>query len=143
MKVVTWTRRLSFPQSVSPTRSRLRKSVSSLSKLLPSGLRRQRRTESGLLLPLRITLDSPGQVRVRRDSLCHRAEIRLILQQRVSQRIRERSMAAVIREARTQLQRETASEDVYVPLDFVRERRTFQEREVQEEVEEELYITMS
>ena len=144
MKVVSWTRKLTFSQSSSPARSRLRKSVSSLSRLLSPGRRRERRrTESALLLPLRITLDSPGQVRVRRDSLCHRAEIRLILQQRVSQRIRERSMAAVIREARTQLQRETASEDVYVPLDFVRERRTFQEREVQEEVEEELYITMS
>ena len=137
--MVTWTRRLSFPQSVSPTRSRLRKSVSSLSKLLPSGLRRQRRTESGLLLPLRIKLDNPGSLRVRRDSVCDRSEIRLILQQRVTQRIRERSMEAVIREARTQLQRETRDQDVYVPLDFNKEREMFKDNNL----EEDLYMTMS
>ena len=139
MKVVTWTRRLTFPHSVSPTRSRLRKSVSSLSKLLPPGLRRQRRTESGLLLPLRIKLDNPGSLRVRRDSVCDRSEIRLILQQRVSQRIRERSMEAVIREARTQLQRETKDQDIYVPLDFNREREMFKDKHS----EEDLYMTMS
>ena len=137
--MVTWTRRLSFPQSVSPTRSRLRKSVSSLSKLLPSGLRRQRRTESGLLLPLRIKLDNPGSLRVRRDSVCDRSEIRLILQQRVTQRIRERSMEAVIMEARTQLQRETRDQDVYVPLDFNKEREMFKDSNL----EEDLYMTMS
>ena len=137
--MVTWTRRLSFPQSVSPTRSRLRKSVSSLSKLLPSGLRRQRRTESGLLLPLRIKLDNPGSLRVRRDSVCDRSEIRLILQQRVTQRIRERSMEAVIMEARTQLQRETRDQDVYVPLDFNKEREMFKDNNL----EEDLYMTMS
>ena len=92
MKVVSWTRKLSFSQSVSPTKTRLRKSVSSLSRLLSPGLRKERRRESKVLLPLRITLDRPGQVIVRshrsQSSLADRAQIRLILQQRISQRIR-------------------------------------------------------
>ena len=139
MKVVSWTRKLTFSQPGSPSRTRLRKSVRSLSRLLPPGLRRLRRPESGVLLPLSIKLDSPGHLRVRRHSVCDRSEIRMILQQRVSQRIRERSMEAVIREARTQLQREVTQEDVYVPLDFARERKTFHDRQ---HSQEDLYITM-
>ena len=88
---------------------------------------------------IRIKLDNPGSLRVRRDSMCDRSEIRLILQQRVTQRIRERSMEAVIMEARTQLQRETRDQDVYVPLDFNKEREMFKDNNL----EEDLYMTMS
>ena len=137
MKVVSWTRRLSFSQSTiksssqssskstSPTRTRLKKSVSSLSRLLSPSLRRQRRRESKVLLPLRIKLDIPCEFVVRSPPTARdRSQIRLLLQQRVSQRIRDRSRAAVIREARTQLARsENVQEDVYVPFDFARERK--------------------
>ena len=134
MKVVSWTRKLSVTQSQSssPTKTRLRKSVSSLTRLLSPGLRRER----CVLLPLRITLERPCELVVE-----DRSHIRLLLQQRVSQRIRDRSMAAVIREARTQLETENIQEDVYVPWDFARERKLFSHN--QEQPEEELYMTMS
>ena len=142
MKVVSWTRKLSFSQSTSPTKTRLRKSVSSLSRLLSPGLRRQRRRESKVLLPLSIKLDTPCEVVVRSHPTPRdRSQIRLILQQRVSQRIRDRSMAAVIREARTQLETDIIQEDVYVPFDFARERKIFSHNQLQGG--EELYMTMS
>ena len=142
MKVVSWTRKLSFSQSTSPTKTRLRKSVSSLSRLLSPGLRRVRRRESKVLLPLSIKLDTPCEVVVRSHPTPRdRSQIRLILQQRVSQRIRERSMAAVIREARTQLETDIIQEDVYVPFDFARERKIFSHNKLQGG--EELYMTMS
>ena len=145
MKVVSWTRKLSFTHSTSPTKTRLRKSVTSLSRLLSPALRRQRRRESKVLLPLRIKLDSPCEVVVRSNTTARdldRSQIRLILQQRLSQRIRDRSRAAVIREARTQLARsENVQEDVYVPFDFARERKIFSQN--QQGGEEELYMTMS
>ena len=153
MKVVSWTRKLSFSQSSnqsssqssSPTRTRLRKSVSSLSRLLSPSLRRQRRRESKVLLPLSIKLDCPCEVVVRSPPTAReRSDIRLILQQRVSQRIRERSRAAVIREARTQLETEMeVQEDVYVPLDFARERKLWRHSYSHQQEEEELYMTMS
>ena len=161
MKVVSWTRRLSFSQSTikstiksssqssskssSPTRTRLKKSVSSLSRLLSPSLRRQRRRESKVLLPLRIKLDTPCEFVVRSPPTARdRSQIRLLLQQRVSQRIRDRSRAAVIREARTQLARsENFQEDVYVPWDFARERKLYSFSHNQQKQEEELYMTMS
>ena len=91
-------------------------------------------------MPLRIRLDRPDQVKVRKDSVCDRSEIRQILQQRVRQRIRERSMAAILSEARIQLIRENTVEDVYVPFDFSRERNILKDKESQEE---DLYISMS
>ena len=146
MKVVSWTRKLSFTHSTSPTKTRLRKSVTSLSRLLSPALRRQRRRESKVLLPLRIKLDSPCEVVVRSNTTARdldRSQIRLILQQRLSQRIRDRSRAAVIREARTQLQTEIIQEDVYVPWDFARERKLYSFSHNQQTQEEELYMTMS
>ena len=141
MKVISWTRKLTFSKSVSPSRSRLRKRVSSLSRLLSPSLRgERRRAERCVLLPLRIKLDRPDQVKVRNDTICDRSEIRQILQQRVRQRIRERSMAAVLNEARTQLNRESTEEDVYVPFDFSRERKMFKNKLDQGE---DLYISMS
>ena len=141
MKVISWRKKLTFSQSLSPCRSRLRKRVSSLSRLLSPGLRgEKRRTERCVLMPLRIRLDRPDQVKVRKDSVCDRSEIRQILQQRVRQRIRERSMAAILSEARTQLNRESTEEDIYVPVDFSRERNIPKDRQSQEE---DLYISMS
>ena len=146
MKVVSWSRKLSFSQSSSqsssPTKTRLRKSVSSLTRLLSPSLRKQRRKENKVLLPLRIRLDSPCEVVVRnRPSTRDRSQIRLILQQRVSQRIRDRSMAAVIREARTQLETQNIQEDVYVPFDFARERKFISNNN--KGLGEELYMAMS
>ena len=144
MKVVSWTRKLSFTHSTSPTKTRLRKSVTSLSRLLSPALRRQRRRESKVLLPLRIKLDSPCEVVVRSNTTARdldRSQIRLILQQRLSQRIRDRSRDALIREARNQLQTQNVQEDVYVPLDFPKERKLF--NHIHQEQEEELYMTMS
>ena len=140
MKVVSWTRKFSVSKSTSPAKTRLRKSVSSLTRLLSPGLRRERRRESCVLLPLRITLERPCELVVE-----DRSHIRLLLQQRVSQRLRDRSRAAVIREARTQLQteNENVQEDVYVPWDFARERKLFSHNQQQQHQEEELYMTMS
>ena len=136
MKVVSWTRKFSVSKSTSPARTRLRKSVSSLTRLLSPGLRRERRRESCVLLPLRITLERPCELMVE-----DRSHIRLLLQQRVSQRLRDRSRAAVIREARSQLQTDNVQEDVYVPFDFTMERKLL--RHNNQEQEEELYMTMS
>ena len=95
-----------------------------------------------MLLPLSIKLDTPCEVVVRSHPTPRdRSQIRLILQQRVSQRIRDRSMAAVIREARTQLETDIIQEDVYVPFDFARERKIFSHNQLQGG--EELYMTMS
>ena len=142
MKVVSWTRKLSVSQSSSPTKTRLRKSVSSLSRLLSPGLRRERRKESKVLLPLRITLERPCELVVRSPPTARdRSYIRLILQQRVSQRIRDRSRDALIREARNQLQTQNVQEDVYVPFDFDRERKLFKNNHHGEG--EELYMAMS
>ena len=142
MKVVSWTRKLSVSQSSCPTKTRLRKSVSSLTRLLSPGLRRERRRESKVLLPLRITLERPCELVVRRPpSATDRSHIRLILQQRLSQRIRDRSRDVLIREARNQLHTQNVQEDVYVPLDFARERKLL--RHNHQEQEEELYMTMS
>ena len=60
----------------------------------------------------------------------------------------ERSMAAVILEARQQLEKEISNqsseenEDVYVPFDFNLERRKVREN-IPESDEEDVYMTMS
>ena len=101
-----------------------------------------------MLLPLRIKLDIPCEFVVRSPPTARdRSQIRLLLQQRVSQRIRDRSRAAVIREARTQLARsENVQEDVYVPFDFTRERKLgcrHYSNHPHQQKEEELYMAMS
>ena len=160
MKVVSWSKKLSIlkPQEKSRRRSGplLRRSVSSISRLL----RRHTSTSSSTtsttstskcsLLPLTIvTSGTAGSYRSRAQTW-DRSEVRTILHQRLAQRIMERSMAALITEARHQLQAESSqpasqdTEDVYVPFDFSRERRHFQQKQrIVEEEEEEFYMTMS
>ena len=50
-------------------------------------------------------------------------------------------MAAVIREARTQLETQNIQEDVYVPFDFARERKFISNNN--KGLGEELYMAMS
>ena len=160
MKVVSWSKKLSIlkPQEKSRRRSGplLRRSVSSISRLL----RRHTSTSSSTtsttstskcsLLPLTIvTSGTAGSYRSRAQTW-DRSEVRTILHQRLAQRIMERSMAALITEARHQLQAESSqpasqdTEDVYVPFDFSRERRHFQQKQrIVEEEEEDFYMTMS
>ena len=161
MKVVSWSKKLSIlkPQEKSRRRSGplLRRSVSSISRLL----RRHTSTSSSTtsttstskcsLLPLTIvTSGTAGSYRSRAQTW-DRSEVRTILHQRLAQRIMERSMAALITEARHQLQAESSqpasqdTEDVYVPFDFSRERRRFQQKQriVEEEEEEDFYMAMS
>ena len=160
MKVVSWSKKLSIlkPQEKSRRRSGplLRRSVSSISRLL----RRHTSTSSSTtsttstskcsLLPLTIvTSGTAGSYRSRAQTW-DRSEVRTILHQRLAQRIMERSMAALITEARHQLQAESSqpasqdTEDVYVPFDFSRERRRFQQKQrIVEEEEEDFYMTMS
>ena len=158
MKVVSWSKKLSIlkPQEKSRRRSGplLRRSVSSISRLL----RRHTSTSSSTtsttstskcsLLPLTIvTSGTAGSYRSRAQTW-DRSEVRTILHQRLAQRIMERSMAALITEARHQLQAESSqpasqdTEDVYVPFDFSRERRHFQQKQRIVE-EEDFYMTMS
>ena len=158
MKVVSWSKKLSIlkPQEKSRRRSGplLRRSVSSISRLL----RRHTSTSSSTtsttstskcsLLPLTIvTSGTAGSYRSRAQTW-DRSEVRTILHQRLAQRIMERSMAALITEARHQLQAESSqpasqdTEDVYVPFDFSRERRRFQQKQRIVE-EEDFYMTMS
>ena len=137
MKVVSWSKKLSIlkPQEKGSRRSGplLRRSVSSISRLL----RRHTSTSSSTtsttntstkcsLLPLTIvTSGTAGSYRSRAQTW-DRTEVRTILHQRLAQRIMERSMAALITEARHQLQAESSrpaspdTEDVYVPFDFSR-----------------------
>ena len=163
MKVVSWSKKLSIlkPQEKGSRRSGplLRRSVSSISRLL----RRHTSTSTTnttsttststkcSLLPLTIvTSGTAGSYRSRAQTW-DRTEVRTILHQRLAQRIMERSMAALITEARHQLQAESSrpaspdTEDVYVPFDFSRERRRFQQKQriVEEEEEEDFYMTMS
>ena len=157
MKVVSWSKKLSIlkPQEKSRRRSGplLRRSVSSISRLL----RRHTSTTSTTstsstkcsLLPLTIvTSGTAGSYRSRAQTW-DRSEVRTILHQRLAQRIMERSMAALITEARHQLQAESSqpasqdTEDVYVPFDFSRERRRFQQKQRIVEEEEDFYMTMS
>ena len=162
MKVVSWSKKLSIlkPQEKSRRRSGplLRRSVSSISRLL----RRHTSTSTSTtcttstsstkcsLLPLTIvTSGTAGSYRSRAQTW-DRSEVRTILHQRLAQRIMERSMAALITEARHQLQAESSqpasqdTEDVYVPFDFSRERRRFQQKQrIVEEEEEDFYMTMS
>ena len=160
MKVVSWSKKLSIlkPQEKSRRRSGplLRRSVSSISRLL----RRHTSTSSSTtsttstskcsLLPLTIvTSGTAGSYRSRAQTW-DRSEVRTILHQRLAQRIMERSMAALITEARHQLQAESSqpasqdTEDVYVPFDFSRERRRFEQTQrIVEEEEEDFYMTMS
>ena len=159
MKVVSWSKKLSIlkPQEKSRRRSGplLRRSVSSISRLL----RRHTSTSSSTtsttstskcsLLPLTIvTSGTAGSYRSRAQTW-DRSEVRTILHQRLAQRIMERSMAALITEARHQLQAESSqpasqdTEDVYVPFDFSRERRHFQQKQRIVEEEEDFYMTMS
>ena len=159
MKVVSWSKKLSIlkPQEKSRRRSGplLRRSVSSISRLL----RRHTSTSSSTtsttstskcsLLPLTIvTSGTAGSYRSRAQTW-DRSEVRTILHQRLAQRIMERSMAALITEARHQLQAESSqpacqdTEDVYVPFDFSRERRRFQQKQRIVEEEEDFYMTMS
>ena len=158
MKVVSWSKKLSIlkPQEKSRRRSGplLRRSVSSISRLL----RRHTSTSSSTtsttstskcsLLPLTIvTSGTAGSYRSRAQTW-DRSEVRTILHQRLAQRIMERSMAALITEARHQLQAESSqpasqdTEDVYVPFDFSRERRRFQQKQRIVD-EEDFYMTMS
>ena len=161
MKVVSWSKKLSILKPQEKSRRRrsgplLRRSVSSISRLL----RRHTSTSSSTtsttstskcsLLPLTIvTSGTAGSYRSRAQTW-DRSEVRTILHQRLAQRIMERSMAALITEARHQLQAESSqpasqdTEDVYVPFDFSRERRRFQQKQrIVEEEEEDFYMTMS
>ena len=162
MKVVSWSKKLSILKPQEKSRRRrsgplLRRSVSSISRLL----RRHTSTSSSTtsttstskcsLLPLTIvTSGTAGSYRSRAQTW-DRSEVRTILHQRLAQRIMERSMAALITEARHQLQAESSqpasqdTEDVYVPFDFSRERRRFQQKQriVEKEEEEDFYMTMS
>ena len=161
MKVVSWSKKLSILKPQEKSRRRrsgplLRRSVSSISRLL----RRHTSTSSSTtsttstskcsLLPLTIvTSGTAGSYRSRAQTW-DRSEVRTILHQRLAQRIMERSMAALITEARHQLQAESSqpasqdTEDVYVPFDFSRERRHFQQKQrIVEEEEEDFYMTMS
>ena len=162
MKVVSWSKKLSIlkPQEKSRRRSGplLRRSVSSISRLLRRHTSTSTSTTSTTstsstkcsLLPLTIvTSGTAGSYRSRAQTW-DRSEVRTILHQRLAQRIMERSMAALITEARHQLQAESSqpasqdTEDVYVPFDFSRERRHFQQKQrIVEEEEEDFYMTMS
>ena len=162
MKVVSWSKKLSIlkPQEKSRRRSGplLRRSVSSISRLLRRHTSTSTSTTSNTstsstkcsLLPLTIvTSGTAGSYRSRAQTW-DRSEVRTILHQRLAQRIMERSMAALITEARHQLQAESSqpasqdTEDVYVPFDFSRERRRFQQKQrIVEEEEEDFYMTMS
>ena len=141
-------------------KSPLRRSVSSLSRFLsssslPSSLLRRPRArvipdhESPVLLPLTISLDTASlRPRPRATTLGQRSEMRSLLQQRFTQRIIERSRAAVILEARQEIEREQSSdivnqekEDVYVPFEFHVEQTPRRPRKRQP-LEEDLYMTM-
>ena len=165
MKVVSWSKKLSIlkPQEKGSRRSGplLRRSVSSISRLLRRHTSTSTTSTSSTtsttstkcsLLPLTIvTSGTAGSYRSRAQTW-DRTEVRTILHQRLAQRIMERSMAALITEARHQLQAESSrpaspdTEDVYVPFDFSRERRRFQQKQrivEEEEEEEDFYMTMS
>ena len=163
MKVVSWSKKLSILKPQEKSRRRrsgplLRRSVSSISRLLRRHTSTSTSTTSTStsstkcsLLPLTIvTSGTAGSYRSRAQTW-DRSEVRTILHQRLAQRIMERSMAALISEARHQLQAESSqpaspdTEDVYVPFDFSRERRHFQQKQriVEEEEEEDFYMTMS
>ena len=164
MKVVSWSKKLSILKPQEKSRRRrsgplLRRSVSSISRLLRRHTSTSNSTTSTTstsstkcsLLPLTIvTSGTAGSYRSRAQTW-DRSEVRTILHQRLAQRIMERSMAALISEARHQLQAESSqpasqdTEDVYVPFDFSRERRRFQQKQriVEEEEEEDFYMTMS
>ena len=164
MKVVSWSKKLSILKPQEKSRRRrsgplLRRSVSSISRLLRRHTSTSNSTTSTTstsstkcsLLPLTIvTSGTAGSYRSRAQTW-DRSEVRTILHQRLAQRIMERSMAALISEARHQLQAESSqpasqdTEDVYVPFDFSRERRHFQQKQriVEEEEEEDFYMTMS
>ena len=160
MKVVSWSKKLSIlkPQEKGSRRSGplLRRSVSSISRLLRRHTSTSTSTTSTTntstkcsLLPLTIvTSGTAGSYRSRAQTW-DRTEVRTILHQRLAQRIMERSMAALITEARHQLQAESSrpaspdTEDVYVPFDFSRERRRFQQKQRIVEEEEDFYMTMS
>ena len=182
MKVISWSKKLSLgkKQSVksttfkkvnllAPKRIPLRKSVSSVSKFLSSTplklLRSNSKSkevatnESPVLMPLTIRLDSDSsnklvKIRPRSHTLCDRTELRNILHQRVTQRIMERSMAAVILEAKQELKKEHINvnnnsdvllqhkleeDDVYVPFDFQAERL----KKESVKTEEDFYMAMS
>ena len=163
MKVVSWSKKLSILKPQEKSRRRrsgplLRRSVSSISRLLRRHTSTSTSTTSNnstsstkcSLLPLTIvTSGTAGSYRSRAQTW-DRSEVRTILHQRLAQRIMERSMAALITEARHQLQAESSqpasqdTEDVYVPFDFSRERRRFQQKQrIVEEEEEDFYMTMS
>ena len=162
MKVVSWSKKLSILKPQEKSRRRrsgplLRRSVSSISRLLRRHTSTSTSTTSTStgstkcsLLPLTIvTSGTAGSYRSRAQTW-DRSEVRTILHQRLAQRIMERSMAALISEARHQLQAESSqpasqdTEDVYVPFDFSRERRRFQQKQrIVEEEEEDFYMTMS
>ena len=161
MKVVSWSKKLSILKPQEKSRRRrsgplLRRSVSSISRLLRRHTSTSTSTTSTTststkcsLLPLTIvTSGTAGSYRSRAQTW-DRSEVRTILHQRLAQRIMERSMAALITEARHQLQAESSqpasqdTEDVYVPFDFSRERRHFQQKQRIVEEEEDFYMTMS
>ena len=163
MKVVSWSKKLSILKPQEKSRRRrsgplLRRSVSSISRLLRRHASTSTSTSTSTtstsstkcsLLPLTIvTSGTAGSYRSRAQTW-DRSEVRTILHQRLAQRIMERSMAALISEARHQLQAESSqpaspdTEDVYVPFDFSRERRHFQQKQRIVEEEEDFYMTMS
>ena len=173
MRVLSWSKKLSLSSDrhkkaagdslkslkSGPRKSPLRRSVSSLSRFLsssslPLSLRRPRARvipdhESPVLLPLTISLDTASlRPRPRATTLGQRSEMRSLLQQRFTQRIIERSRAAVILEARQEIEREQSrdivtqeKEDVYVPFEFHVEQTPRRPRKRQP-LEEDLYMTM-
>ena len=177
MRVVHWSKKLTFGDKEKQkmklnktkkdvTKTKLRKSVSSISKFLYSTPLRSLRShkshkeivtnDSPVLLPLTIRLDSVTsdqvtRLRPRSQTLCNRTELRNILQQRFTQRIMERSIAAVILEAKQELQQEANNnletlteavepDDVYVPFEFNDKKMALADKM---SFEEDFYMVMS
>ena len=140
-----------------------RRGLSSISKvLLPTPKKVLKKTyvnqhyESPILLPLQIKQDDFPEryqhLRPRSHTVCDRAELRSILNERLRQKIFEKSMAAVIMEAERELYMENNNnESVYV--NFYREKRmdslpgsssnSGNFTQIEESQEEDAYMTMS
>ena len=176
MRVLHWSKKFTIGEKDKKQKEstlkgkRLRKSVSTISKLFKStslrSLKRSSSKNSGqngsaVLLPLTIKLDSESSEKMRRlrprsNTLCDRSEMRSILQQRFTQRIMERSIAAVILEAKQELQKEEKEarwspkstsveeqEDVYVPCEFSSVLQHKRSLKKVKNFEEDFYMTMS
>ena len=176
MRVLHWSKKFTIGEKDKKQKEstlkgkRLRKSVSTISILFKStslrSLKRSSSKNSGqngsaVLLPLTIKLDSESSEKMRRlrprsNTLCDRSEMRSILQQRFTQRIMERSIAAVILEAKQELQKEEKEarwspkstsveeqEDVYVPCEFSSVLQHKRSLKKVKNFEEDFYMTMS